>query len=212
MGALLGIWLVHSGIVKSQASNRRTRKERERDLAKISEHYLRGYTQAQIGEILGFTQQQISLDLKEMQKRWKESALRNFDEAKAQELAKIDNLELEYWEAWHNSRGQKKVSSTERADTASGQRNKAQIRTEDMQSDPRFLEGVRWCVDRRCKLLGLDAPSKIAPTNPEGNKPYEPALSERVIARRVTALLERARARRTGAAVNSSPAGGEGSP
>ena len=192
--------------------NRRTREQRERDLERISDHYLRGYTQWQIGEILGVTQQQICYDLKELQKRWKESALRNFDEAKAQELAKIDRLELEYWDAWHNSRGQKKISSTERTDMASGQRNKAQIRTEDLLGDPRFLEGVRWCVDRRCKILGLDAPSKVAPTNPEGYQPYEPTLSERVIARRVTALLERARDRRDGAPPDESRAGAEASP
>lgn len=26
--------------------------------------------------------------------------------------------------------------------------------------DTKFLAGVQWCIDRRCKLLGLDAPSK----------------------------------------------------
>ncbi|MHC4984512.1 MAG: hypothetical protein ACYTF6_15275, partial [Planctomycetota bacterium] len=26
--------------------------------------------------------------------------------------------------------------------------------------DPRFLAGVQWCIERRCKILGLDAPTK----------------------------------------------------
>lgn len=26
--------------------------------------------------------------------------------------------------------------------------------------DTKFLAGVQWCIERRCKLLGLDAPSK----------------------------------------------------
>ncbi|MBA1444801.1 MAG: hypothetical protein FE835_07870, partial [Gammaproteobacteria bacterium] len=29
-------------------------------------------------------------------------------------------------------------------------------------------------MERRARLLGLDKPSKIAPTDPEGNEPYEP--------------------------------------
>jgi hypothetical protein len=26
--------------------------------------------------------------------------------------------------------------------------------------DPRYLQGIQWCIDRRAKMLGLDAPSK----------------------------------------------------
>lgn len=29
------------------------------------------------------------------------------------------------------------------------------------------------CMERRARLLGLDAPTKVAPTNPSGDKPYE---------------------------------------
>jgi hypothetical protein len=31
--------------------------------------------------------------------------------------------------------------------------------------------------ERRCRLLGLDMPVKIAPTNPEGNQPYQPVVT-----------------------------------
>jgi len=31
--------------------------------------------------------------------------------------------------------------------------------------------------ERRSRLLGLDAPSKIAPTNPDGSRPYEGGLA-----------------------------------
>ena len=66
----------------------------------------------------------------------------------------------------------------------------------------RAAKGELGAVDRlikisesRRKLLGLDAPMKIAPTNPEGDKPYEaPSLDERIS--RVDALLDRARNRR----------------
>jgi hypothetical protein len=31
--------------------------------------------------------------------------------------------------------------------------------------DPRFLAGVQWCIDRRAKMLGLDAPSRSLNAN-----------------------------------------------
>jgi hypothetical protein len=34
------------------------------------------------------------------------------------------------------------------------------------------------CIERRCKLFGLDAPTKIAPTNPEGTNPYRIAVKD----------------------------------
>lgn len=34
-------------------------------------------------------------------------------------------------------------------------------RTEEQLGDPRYLQIVSWCIERTCKLLGLDAPTKI---------------------------------------------------
>ncbi len=36
------------------------------------------------------------------------------------------------------------------------------------------IERLISIMERRAKLLGLDMPVKIAPTNPEGDKPYDP--------------------------------------
>lgn len=52
-------------------------------------------------------------------------------------------------------------------------------------------------MDRRAKLLGLDAPAKVAPTDPSGEQPYD-SLTDAERAGRVAAILERARARRAG--------------
>lgn len=51
--------------------------------------------------------------------------------------------------------------------------------------------------ERRAKLLGLDAPAKVAPVNPAGDKPYQPHdVSPAQIAERVLELVERAKTRR----------------
>lgn len=47
---------------------------------------------------------------------------------------------------------------------------------------------------RRAALLGLDAPTKVAPTTPDGDRPYQP-LSLADLDRELAALLDAGRAR-----------------
>lgn len=147
---------------------RRTRRERERDLARISKYFIRGYTQAQIGEIIGRSQQQIGYDLRQMMKRWRAEYILNMDELVQRELVKIDNLEATYWEAWDRSIQEKKTKSQGKSQDSDGFRNTAQLRTEEMLGNPAYLEGVRWCIKRRCELLGLDQPGKMYNINEHG--------------------------------------------
>ena len=43
-----------------------------------------------------------------------------------------------------------------------------------LQGDLPAIQTVLKIMERRAKLLGLDAPTKVAPTNPQGNQPYQP--------------------------------------
>lgn len=107
-------------------------------------------------------------DVKELEGRWKESALRDISEAKAQELAKLDELEREAWAAWHRSYGQRKSTSTERRTGGRMAGDKARVQTEDVVGDPRFLTIIIDCQQRRAKMLGLDAPAKVEASGPNG--------------------------------------------
>ncbi len=91
---------------------------------------------------MGYTQPQICYDLKIIRKRWMESSVSDFNQRKAEELAKIDNVEREAWVAWTTSKGNQ---------TPTG--------------DPRFLQNVQWCIQKRCKILGLDAIEKLMLTS-----------------------------------------------
>jgi Trp operon repressor len=73
--------------------------------SQVAELYLTGKTQKQIAEQFGVNFAQISRDLKVIRQEWLESRVRDFDEAKAEELAKNDVLEVEYWDAWRRSIG-----------------------------------------------------------------------------------------------------------
>lgn len=142
-----------------------TDEQREHHRLVISQRVLQGYTPAEIGRELGVTRQQVAYDLKIVEKRWREAALRDFDEARGVELAKIDALEHEYWQAWERSKKPKTQSTQRTAPSKLGaddMRVTAGIRTEERDGDPRFLDGVFKCIERRIKLYGLDEAEKIA--------------------------------------------------
>jgi hypothetical protein len=121
-------------------------------------------TQADIAERLNagrdftLSQQTISNDIRAIQKEWLASSLRDFDEMRAQELAKIDRLEREYWRGWERSC--EDAETVRKEGPASGVEKI--VKTEKGQAgDPRFLAGVMSCIDRRCKLVGMDAPKEL---------------------------------------------------
>jgi hypothetical protein len=133
--------------------------QREQDLAALARLYLTGKTQTEIGQAMGVSQVQISLDLKTLQARWQAAGLMDFDAAKARELARIDNLERVYWDEWEASRQEKETTQTRRR-VAATVSDEAMVRKERRDGNPAYLAGIQWCIERRCKLLGLDAPTK----------------------------------------------------
>lgn len=143
------------------AGPKRSKFQRAKHLAQITKWYLAGMTQAEIGQRLMLTQQQVSYDLKKLRLEWLKSAMVNLNEAKAKELAKIDNLEREYWEAWERSKEDHQIK-TQKATPDPRSPNVGRVkeqseRVEDSVGDPRFLAGVQWCVSKRCEILGLNA-------------------------------------------------------
>ena len=63
-------------------------------------------------------------------------------------------------------------------------------------------------LKQECDLLGLDAPTKIAPTDPSGTKEYDNISDDERIAR-LGAILDAARDRRDGQADGGDESGGE---
>jgi transcriptional regulator with XRE-family HTH domain len=123
----------------------------------IAERYLRGDYQSDIARDLGISQPQISYDLKAIRAQWIAATIRDFDAAKAQELAKIDQVEAEYWKAWARSQEDKEISYSETGMKGSKSGN----RSEGQAGNPAFLDGVLKCITKRCEILGLDAPKRF---------------------------------------------------
>lgn len=140
------------------SSSDRTPSQKAKHLADIARLYLQGQSQCAIAVALEIDQSTVSRDLKELRNLWKESAIRDFDEAKALQLAKIDVLEAEYWEAWKRSLTTKETLTNESGEGEKGAWTKTITRREVMLGNPAYLAGVERCIAERSKLLGLYAP------------------------------------------------------
>lgn len=68
------------------------------------------------------------------------------------------------------------------------------VEQQDQYGDPRFLAEARHALGEIREILGLNAPTKIAPTDPTGEREYD-ALSDDERSRRVLAIIDAARAR-----------------
>jgi len=152
----------------------RTEQEIEQDLAYVAQLYVRGIPLREIslaierrygGEIRAGVHL-IEDDVVRIRKEWINSALLEFDELRAAELAHLDALEAAYWKAWETSENPKtiteKVKGTEQI-ISSGkihdlltESNKETI--EERDGNALYLQGVERCIEKRCKILGLFSP------------------------------------------------------
>ncbi len=132
--------------------------ERRRDVATM---YLAGYKQVEIAVKWRVSQPQISYDLKWIHAEWVSAASAGMGEIKARELARIDALELEYWQAWRDSKREKVRGGQTKRETGRRASTETRIDKETREGDPRYLVGVQWCVEQRLKIFGAYMPQKF---------------------------------------------------
>lgn len=152
--------------------------ERQERVAKL---YVEGKNQYEIAKLEKVTQSCISGDIRRIRQRWLDRANEAFDQKKADELAKIDNLEVLALDAWKRScedaeinvkkvkKALRKVKGIE-ANIIKGKKTKLpeeeqmeltpvvdeETKTRKGQSgNPAFLEVIRGCIEMRAKILGL---------------------------------------------------------
>ena len=145
------------------AAPSRNKDERERDREEIARRLLRGETQAAVARDLGVSRSQVGYDLDVLRRRWVQDSLTAFDARVAIELAKLEELERTCWEAWERSRGAFSRTTTRSRQNVSrsGTQGEATVERHERDGDPRFLEGILKCIDRRIRLVGADAPIRI---------------------------------------------------
>jgi transcriptional regulator with XRE-family HTH domain len=140
----------------------RTKLQKQRDKRRVSQMYLQGETQADIAASVGLSQPTVSRILQSLQAEWRDAAIIDISEAKARELAKIDTLELEYWTAWKRSQedAESEITKLQGGSTDAPSKLEKQTRREGQSGNPAFLAGIQWCINKRCEILGVNAPIK----------------------------------------------------
>lgn len=172
------------------------KKQRKAHLYEVSRLYRQGMAVREIAERLDCSAANIYRDLQILREQWRNEMVSNVDQRQAEELAKLGYIERNAWEGWIRSRqdSEKIVERLPRGEDeiAEAEGGFIKERTRQGQSgDPRFLETARKVIEDRRKMLGLDAPSKIAPTDPTGKKEFSGVSDDELVTRfnRLSAIL-----------------------
>jgi hypothetical protein len=105
------------------------------------------------------------------------------DRHRQRQLMRLDAQEQEAWRAWEKSKEDAVTRQGERISGQAGQngaaaaREKSLVKQSGRVGNAEFLRVMLSIAERRCKLLGLDAPAKNVLMNPDGSaiQPATPA-------------------------------------
>lgn len=127
-----------------------------------------------IAEQLGISIPTVKRELRSLEAEWLEASREAVDQVKARELQKLDLLEAEAMAEWERSKKdyQRRIVEDRPSTGPNGGRGAgrfAKLESGGQTGDPRYLQVLLGISDRRAKLIGADAPHKIAPTNPDGS-------------------------------------------
>lgn len=125
---------------------------------RVAQCYLQGMSQSAIAEEVDISPYMVKSALKNLRQQWQERALYDFSVAKAEELAKIDEVERTAWTNFHESVKARESITTMK--TGDNPQTKIKNKSKGPTSDSKWLDTIKWCIDQRCKILGLYAPKQ----------------------------------------------------
>lgn len=134
------------------AAAKRTRDQREAQLPEIAALYLQGKTMREIGQRVGLSARVVHRDLEEVRGRWRARATENFQALVDEQVARLDKIEAESWDRFYASQREQ----TKRLAKEAPNGRTTSLERVDAVGDPRWLQIALQCVERRCRILGLD--------------------------------------------------------
>lgn len=174
------------------------------DRAKVCQLLLMGYkSRAEIAAIINegrdtslhITPSQVSYDIDYMKKKLMEKGIEDYTLYRNQAIEELDLLARTYWKGYELSRRNKITIESEAIvdedefdemvkegirlnPTEKVFQRMAKAREEQrLEGNPAFLQGVLACIDRKAKIYGVDAPSKMSLTDVSGTKDATDILS-----------------------------------
>lgn len=154
---------------KARDGRKFTKEEREDIRTRTAAMRLQGYSFRDIADKLKISPSTAYEEYKVVEHRWRVTAFHAINELKSRELARLDVIESEAWDAWRRSQQDateltQDYSGSGDARTLMGTKAKKTGRD----GDARFLKIVVDCIDRRIKILGLEEDTRGA--IPSGDK------------------------------------------
>jgi hypothetical protein len=152
----------------------RTKVQQQNDRAVIAALYVRGWSMTRIhrdsqsdhvklGLSIPMSLVEVSRSIRLIRQTWVESSIFDFDQRMAVELEKLDELEAAAWSSWEKSKEDAQFTKREiQTEDGTGRPRPLStvIRTETRAGDPRWAEIIIKIIERRHRLLGLDAPDR----------------------------------------------------
>ena len=140
----------------------RTHKKKLSDQMRVSRLYLHGYAVDEIASLTGLGERMVQSEITALRKGWTQRAQLDVQTATFRELDRIDALERTAHEGWMRSLGQVNVETKQATSASGGNVNRATVRNAgNRDGNPVFLARMAWCVEQRCKLLGLEKPVAV---------------------------------------------------
>jgi len=110
---------------------------------------------------VGLTRRTVQAELVAIRDDWKGRTQTDFESAIAQQLDRVDLVEKYAFEGWERSLTRKTVETKQAVRTVNGQVDRATLRAETGNGDPAFLARMSWCIEQRCRILGLEKPREV---------------------------------------------------
>ena len=153
---------MHVGPGRPAGSATRPTEQRASDQAKLAELYLHGISTADMAMRLGLTRRTVQAELSAIRKECRTRTHLDFQSALFQQLDRIDLIEKYAYDGWERSLAQVSVETKQATTASGGNVNRATVRNAgNRDGNPVFLARMAWCVEQRCKILGLEKPVAV---------------------------------------------------
>lgn len=156
---------------------RRKAGQIELDRRDIALLYVQGYSIRDVWKKFNETREYnlayttVANELQNIREMWINHYLDEYDANLAKELAKIDNLEARAWEEWERSRRDlEEAEQWEKEHTGTNVTGKVvqtqkskntRVKKIKREGNVEYMRTIQWCIQQRCRILGLDAPQRI---------------------------------------------------
>lgn len=117
--------------------------------------YCAGKSMRDIGEKVGCSATTVHFDVRHCLQSFGRLTEQTTRKMIARELARLDTIEKECWEAWEKSKGESSKTRTRKKQRGNANEFEAVNETTQRAGDPRYMKLILECIEKRARLLRL---------------------------------------------------------